>query len=428
MKVLVVGSGGREHALCWNLARSPRVDALYCAPGNPGTAQVAERVAIGAEDLEGLAVFAERSHIDLTVVGPEQPLVAGIAEAFAARGLALLGPSAAAAALEGSKAFAKEFLVRQGIPTARSEIVTSEDVARRAARELGLPVVLKADGLAAGKGVLIPETEEELERALVVFFAERRFGDSGDTIVVEEHLTGEEVSSIAVSDGERLLVLATAKDYKRIGEGDSGPNTGGMGAHSPSGLVDQGLARRIEEEILRPTVAGMVREGRPFRGFLYAGLMLTDDGPKVLEFNVRLGDPEAQALLLRLESDLVPVLAGAAAGRLPPEPLRFLPAVSACVVLTNEGYPDKTISGDVIEGLDGPFGADVEVFHAGTGERDGGIVATGGRVLNVCARGDDLAQALERAYAAVAGIRWPRRVLRRDIGRRMLERPGFAAL
>lgn len=428
MKVLVVGSGGREHALCWKLARSPTVDTLYCAPGNPGTARIAEPVAIAADDVDGLAAFAEHSGVELTVVGPERPLVAGIADRFAARGLPLFGPSSRAAALEGSKAFAKRFLERRGIPTARAEVVADAAAARRAASAFGLPVVLKADGLAAGKGVLIPRSEEELAQALAVFFDERRFGRAGDAIVVEEHLTGEEVSIIAISDGEGLAALATTKDYKRIGEGDSGPNTGGMGAHSPSGLVDEGLARRIEAEILRPTITGMAREDRPFRGFLYAGLMLTDDGPRVLEFNVRLGDPEAQALLLRLESDLLPVLAAAAAGRLPAEPLRFLPGASACLVLANEGYPARPVSGDTIDGLDGPFAETVEIFHAGTARRDDRIVATGGRVLDVCARGGDLAAALERAYAAAETIRWPHRILRRDIGRRVLERAALDAV
>lgn len=428
MKVLVVGSGGREHALCWTLARSPQVDTLFCAPGNPGTAAIAEPATVAADDVDGLAAFAERAGIDLTVVGPEQPLVAGIADRFADRGLPLFGPSARAAELEGSKAFAKQFLERQGIPTARAEVVSDEAAARRAVAAFGLPVVLKADGLAAGKGVLIPRGEEELEQALAAFFDERRFGRAGDAIVVEEHLTGEEVSAIAISDGERLVALATSKDYKRIGEGDSGPNTGGMGAHSPSGLVGADLAQRIESAILRPTIAGMAREDRPFRGFLYAGLMLTDDGPKVLEFNVRLGDPEAQALLPRLESDLLPALIGAAGGRLPAEPLRFLPGASACVVLANEGYPARPVTGDVIEGLDGPYDDTVEIFHAGTERRDDRVVATGGRVLNVCARGDDLAAALRRAYAAAETIRWPHRVLRRDIGRRMLELPDLAAM
>lgn len=428
MKVLVVGSGGREHALCWKLARSPQVDTLFCAPGNPGTAAIAEPVAVAADDVDGLAAFAERAGVDLTVVGPEQPLVVGIADRFADRGLPLFGPSARAAELEGSKAFAKQFLERQRIPTARAEVVADEAAARRAVAAFGLPVVLKADGLAAGKGVLIPHGDEELEQALAAFFDERRFGHAGDAIVVEEHLTGEEVSAIAISDGERLVALATSKDYKRIGEGDSGPNTGGMGAHSPSGLVDAGLAQRVESAILRPTIAGMAREDRPFRGFLYAGLMLTDDGPKVLEFNVRLGDPEAQALLPRLESDLLPALRDAAAGRLPAEPLRFLPGASACLVLANEGYPARPVTGDVIEGLDGPYDDTVEIFHAGTERRDDRVVATGGRVLNVCARGDDLAAALRRAYTAAETIRWPHRVLRRDIGRRVLELPDLAAV
>ncbi len=425
MRVLVVGSGGREHALCWKLARSPEIEELYCAPGNPGIAQVAHPVAAGVDQLQDLVGFAADLKIDLTVVGPELPLTLGLADELARRGLKVFGPSRRAAELEGSKVFAKEFMVRHGIPTARAEVAHDAAEARRVARSFGLPVVLKADGLAAGKGVIIPATQRELDEAVEVFFEERRFGASADRVLVEEHLEGEEVSFMALADGSRVLPLATSKDYKRIGEGDTGPNTGGMGAHTPSGLVDSALAGEVVERVIRPTVDGMAEENRPFTGVLYAGLILTADGPRVLEYNVRLGDPEAQALLLRMEDDLLPVLAAAAEGDFGSARLRFSREAAACVVLASAGYPGKPVKGETIEGLEEARAhPDVEVFHAGTARGADGesVVAAGGRVLDVCARGETLVDALKRAYAAAAEITWPSKVLRRDIGRRVLER------
>jgi phosphoribosylamine--glycine ligase len=428
MKVLVVGGGGREHALCWKLRRSPLVEELYCAPGNPGIAAVADRVPIAADDVQELADFAAELHVDLTVVGPELPLTLGLADEFRRRGLAVFGPSARAAEIEGSKVFAKQFMERHGIPTARAEVVHDADSARAAAKRLGFPAVVKVDGLAAGKGVMIAADREELDRALATVFEERRFGASGDRALVEEHLTGEEVSFIVLVDGERLLPLPPSKDYKRIGDGDTGPNTGGMGCHSPSGVVTTAEAAAILDSVLRPAVAGLAAEGRPYVGFLYAGVILTADGPRVLEFNARLGDPEAQALLLRVEDDLAPVLLGGAGGEFPTRRLAFRQEAAACVVLANQGYPGKPVQGEVIEGLEAAARLDgVEIFHAGTDERDGRIVAAGGRVLDVCAVGPRLVDALRRAYAAAAEIQWPGKVLRRDIGRRVLEREAEGA-
>jgi len=426
MRVLVIGSGGREHALCWKLAQSPEIDELYCAPGNPGIAEVADLVAEGADDVQGLASFAADLKIDLTVVGPELPLTLGLADELARRGLRVFGPSREAARLEGSKVFAKELMGRCGVPTAEFEVAHDAAEARKAARRFGLPVVLKADGLAAGKGVIIPETGEELDRALAAFFEDRRFGASGDRVLVERFLTGEEVSFIALSDGERVLPLATSKDYKRIGEGDTGPNTGGMGAHSPSGVVSAELAAEILTTVIRPTVEGMAAESRPFRGVLYAGLILTAEGPRVLEYNVRLGDPEAQALLLRIEDDLLPVLAAGADGDFGAHRLRFTRDAAACIVLASSGYPGKPVKGEAIRGIERARAHEgVEVFHAGTAweDRDGGtLVAAGGRVLDISARGEDLVTALRRAYAAAGEIEWPAKVFRRDVGKRVLER------
>jgi phosphoribosylamine--glycine ligase len=422
MKVLVVGGGGREHALCWKLRQSPLVTDLYCAPGNPGAAEVADLAPIAVEEVARLADFAQEAKIDLTVVGPELPLTLGVADEFAARDLALCGPRQGAAELEGSKVFAKEFMLRHGIPTAPFAVVHDAAQARAAAAGFGFPVVLKADGLAAGKGVMIPRDAAELDAALRVLFEERRFGASGDRVVVERCETGEEVSFMALCDGERALPLATSKDYKRLGDGDTGPNTGGMGAHSPAGLLGAADSNHVLETIVRPTVEGLAAEARPFVGFLYAGLMLTAEGPKVLEFNVRLGDPEAQPLLLRLEDDLAPLLAQAAAGRLEAPRLRFRKEAAACVVLAAGGYPERPVKGEAISGLDAAAAhPGVAVFHAGTARRDGQLVSAGGRVLDVCATGATLHEALRRAYAAAAEISWPSRVLRQDIGRRILE-------
>jgi len=425
MKVLVIGGGGREHALCWKLSQSPLLEKLYCAPGNPGIAAVAERVPIEPDEIQSLVDFSREQRIDLTVVGPEMPLTLGIADTYARHGLALFGPSQRAAELEGSKVFAKEFMQRHQIPTAPFVVVNGLEEARGAVAEFGFPAVLKADGLAAGKGVLIPRDEEELEAALDTLFVTRRFGRASDRVVVESHLSGEEVSLIAVSDGHRLLPLASSKDYKRIGEGDQGPNTGGMGAHSPSGVLSTEDAVGLVEMAMQRTVEGMAEEGRPFIGVLYAGIILTVDGPRVLEFNVRLGDPEAQPLLLRLESDLLPALAAGAAGDFGEHQLEFVEDAAACIVLAAAGYPARPVKGEEIRGLEEAAAEPtVEIFHAGTGLEEGRVVSAGGRVLNVCATAPGLEQALERAYRAADRIDWPGKVLRRDIGRRVVELPG----
>ncbi|MFY9826235.1 MAG: phosphoribosylamine--glycine ligase [Thermoanaerobaculia bacterium] len=425
MKVLVVGGGAREHALCWKLRQSPLLTELYCAPGNPGIAALADRVPVAAEEVQRLADFAEELKIDLTVVGPELPLTLGLADEFANRGLAVFGPTQRAAEIEGSKVFAKQLMERHGIPTAPAEIVHDAAAARAAAGRFGFPLVLKADGLAAGKGVFVVQDAAELEAALNALFEERQFGASADRVLVEAFLPGEEVSFMALCDGEHLLPLATARDYKRIGDGDTGPNTGGMGAHSPSGGLSAEAGALVVETILRPAVAGLAAEGRPFVGVLYAGLMLTPEGPKVLEFNARFGDPEAQVILLRLEDDLLPILAAGAAGRFEARRLSFRREIAACVVLASPGYPGRPIQGEPIRGLDRAAALPgVEIFHAGTGGTTGAggeLVSAGGRVLSVCAVDPSLAGALRKAYAAVAEIDWPGKVYRHDIGRRLLD-------
>ncbi|MEO8277623.1 MAG: phosphoribosylamine--glycine ligase [Thermoanaerobaculia bacterium] len=421
MKVLVVGGGGREHALCYKLRQSPLLTELYCAPGNPGIAAIADCVPIAAEEIHSLADFAQDAGIDLTIVGPELPLTLGIVDEFQARGLKIFGPKRHAAELEGSKVFAKEFLRRHRIPTAQFEIVHDRNHAADAAARFGFPVVLKADGLAAGKGVFVATEPAELEWALVSLFDERRFASAADRVLVEEYLMGEEVSFIALSDGERILPFATARDHKRLLDGDRGPNTGGMGAFSPSGLLSADLAAQILEEVVHRTIAGIASEGRPFVGVLYAGMMLTSDGPKVLEFNARFGDPEAQALFLRLEDDLLPILAAGAVGNFGVTRLHFRKEASAVIVLASAGYPEKPVRGEPILGLDRAAAIpNVEVFHSGTARVDGVVVADGGRVLSVGATGATLAEALKSAYAAAAEISWPSKILRKDIGRNAL--------
>ncbi len=423
MRVLVVGSGGREHALCWKLRQSPLLSELYCAPGNPGIAEEADLVSVAPDEIQNLADFAADLKIDLTVVGPEMPLTLGLADEFAQRGLPVFGPSLRAAELEGSKVFAKEFMRRHGIPTAAFEVVHDAQEAREAVFRFGFPVVLKADGLAAGKGVLIVSDQQEADEAMEQLFQERRFGSASDRVVVEECLEGEEVSFIALSDGEHLLTFASSKDYKRIGEDDTGPNTGGMGAHSPAGVLSGEQGAAVLETIMHPTIRGMAAEERPFVGVLYAGLMMTTDGPKVLEYNVRFGDPEAQPLLMRLEDDLLPALASGAAGRFEMGRLAFRQEASACVVLAAAGYPADPIKGDRIGGIeDADRHEGVKVFHAGTKRQEGQLISAGGRVLNVCATGPRLQDALRRAYEAAAEIRWANKVLRHDIGRRIVSR------
>jgi phosphoribosylamine--glycine ligase len=425
MKVLVIGAGAREHALCWKLRQSPLLKDLYCAPGNPGIARLADRVPVAPEEIQRLADFASDLGIDLTVVGPELPLTLGLADEFARRGLRIFAPSQRAAELEGSKVFAKQFMERHGIPTAPFVVVHDAAEARGARGRFGYPVVLKADGLAAGKGVLIAADDAEFETAVQAIFDERLFGASGDRAVIEAFLAGEEASFMALADGEHLLPLAIAKDYKRVGEGDTGPNTGGMGCHSPAGLVSGETAAEIVESVMRPAIEGMAAEGRPFVGVLYAGIMLAPDGPKVLEFNVRFGDPEAQVIMLRLEDDLLPLLAAAAAGGFETRRLRFRKEAAACVVLASPGYPGRPLQGEPIRGIERAEALGAEVFHAGTAlAATGELVSAGGRVLSVCALGPDLVEALKRVYGAVAEIDWPGKVYRRDIGRRVLATAG----
>jgi len=422
MRVLIVGGGGREHALAWKLRQSPEISELYCAPGNPGLRELGDLVPMRPDEIQRLAGFADDLSIDLTVVGPELPLTLGIVDEFERRGLAIYGPRREAAELEASKVFAKQFMVRHDIPTAAFEVAHDRTQAERAAHGFGLPVVLKADGLAAGKGVIIPETDEELQAGLDIFFEERRFGTSGDRVLVEEFVRGHEVSFMVLSDGERVLPLAAVRDYKRIGEGDTGPNTGGMGAHSPSGVVERDIGGKILETIVRPTIDGLAEEQRPFRGVLYCGLMVTSAGPIVLEYNVRFGDPETQALMLRLEDDLLPVLVGGAAGNFGVSRLQFKKEASACVVLASRGYPGTPVKGDVITGIaKAKTIPGLEVFHAATAIRHDQLVTNGGRVLTVCATGATLREALKRVYTAAQTIDWPNKVLRRDIGRAVLE-------
>jgi len=425
MKVLVVGGGGREHALCWALAASPLTDALYCAPGNAGLAAEAQCVDLAAEDVEGLTAFAVETGLDLVVVGPEAPLVAGLVDRLAAAGIRAFGPSAEAARLEGSKAFMKDLCAAAGLPTAayRSFTAGQAEAAKAYARELGAPVVVKADGLAAGKGVTVCTSLAEADAAVEEALNDARFGAAGETIVVEEALKGEEVSAFALVDGETALMLPCAQDHKRAHDGELGPNTGGMGAYSPTPAVTPTLARRIHAEILQPAVDAMKARGTPFKGLLYAGLMLTEDGPKLLEFNVRFGDPECQVLMLRLTSDLLPALVAACDGELAHFDLQWRAESAICVVMAARGYPGSYQKGSVIRGLDAAAEVqDVQVFHAGTARDSAGqTVAAGGRVLGVTALGNSLPEAHSRVYAALSRIDWPEGFYRRDIGWRALE-------
>ena len=419
MRILVVGSGGREHALAWKISRSPLVRALYAAPGNPGISRVAELVALDPRDVDGLARWARENRIDLVVVGPEAPLVAGLADRVAAAGIPVFGPSAAAAEIEGSKAFAKDVMRAAGIPTADYEAFTELAPAVAYARARGGRVAVKADGLAAGKGVVVCGDPGEAEEALRAMLVGGIHGAAGKKVVVEERLEGPEASCIAFTDGERVRMLAAAQDHKRVFDGDRGPNTGGMGAFSPTPNVGPEALAEVERTIVLPAIRELARRGRPFRGALYAGLMLTAKGPRVIEYNARLGDPETQPILMRLRNDVVPALLAAAKGDLSGVSLDFDPRAAVGVVLAAEGYPGKVASGDAIEGADDPFPDDVQVFHAGTArDATGRVVTSGGRVLTVCALGDGLAGAARRAYEAVAKVRFRGVQFRRDIGGR----------
>jgi phosphoribosylamine---glycine ligase len=418
MRILVVGGGGREHALCWAIAGSPLCDKLYCAPGNAGIAREAECVPIAAEDVAGLVDFAQRERIDFVVVGPEAPLVAGLVDRLTAAGIKSFGPTAAAAALEGSKAFMKDLCAKYGIPTAAYGRFTDPAKAKEFIRKNGAPIVVKADGLAAGKGVIIAETVGEAEQAVDAMLTAGQFGDAGSEVVIEEFLRGEEASFFALVDGETALPLASAQDHKRAFDGDKGPNTGGMGAYSPAPIVTEAAAADIMARIIQPTVQAMKAEGRPFKGVLFAGLMLTAEGPKLLEYNVRFGDPECQVLCPRLMSDLLPALIATHDGVLKNFHLRWQERAALTVVMAAKGYPDSYQRGSAIRGLDKAAALkDVLVFHAGTKPGpDGAILANGGRVLGVTGTGATVADAQARAYEAVDLIDWPQGFCRRDIG------------
>lgn len=422
MKVLVVGGGGREHALCWAIAASPLLTKLWCAPGNAGIAEVADCVPIGAEDIAALVAFAKDKAVDLVVCGPEAPLTLGLADACAAASIRCFGPSQAAARLEGSKAFTRDVADAAGAPGARWQRFEDPAAAKAYIRAQGAPIVIKADGLAAGKGVVVAATVAEAEAAVADIMESRVHGAAGATVLVEECLVGEEVSFFALCDGTTALPLGAAQDHKRVGDGDTGPNTGGMGAYSPPPVFTDALRDETMARIVRPVLAEMARRGAPFRGVLFAGLMITADGPRLIEFNVRFGDPECQALMVRLRSDLLPALLAACDGELASFDLRWEPLHSLVVVMAARGYPGAYAKGSEIRGLERAAQVPgVQVFHAGTTRReDGALVATGGRVLGIAAAAATLAEARAAAYAAVDAVDWPGGFCRRDIGWRAL--------
>ena len=425
MKILVVGSGGREHSLCWAIAASPLCDKLWCAPGNAGIAQEAECVAIAADDIDGLVAFSTRESVDLVVVGPEQPLVMGLVDRLEAKGIKAFGPRAAAAELEGSKGFMKDICAKYDIPTAAYGRFTDIEAARAFIREQGAPIVIKADGLAAGKGVTVAQTLDEALNAAEDALVEGQFGTAGAEIVIEEFMEGEEISVFALCDGKTALPLASAQDHKAAYDGDKGPNTGGMGAYSPAPAMTDELLAEVMKTIIQPTIDGMAAEGRPYKGVLFAGLMLTRDGVKLLEHNVRFGDPECQVLMMRLKSDLVGALAATVDGVLDRFDLRWYDDAALAVVLAAEGYPGSYEKGTEIKSVKAAGDADenVTIFHAGTKrDGDGPLLAAGGRVLNVTALGRTVAEAQSRAYAAVDRIDWPGGFCRRDIGWRAVAR------
>ncbi|WOJ89291.1 phosphoribosylamine--glycine ligase [Methylocapsa polymorpha] len=422
MNVLLLGSGGREHAIALALAKSPLLKELFLAPGNPGMASLGHAVALDAADHSAVVSFCKIMGVDLVVIGPEGPLVAGIVDDLAAAGIKAFGPSKAAARLEGSKGFSKDFCRRYNIPTAAYARFADAHAAKAYVREKGAPIVVKADGLAAGKGVVVAMSLADAEAAIDMMFA-GGFGKAGEAIVVEEFLVGEEASFFALCDGSRALALASAQDHKRVGEGETGQNTGGMGAYSPTSIMDAAMSERAMREIVAPTLEGMAEMGAPFKGVLFAGLMIGEKGPKLIEFNVRFGDPETQVILPRLEEDLLALMLACVEERLPERPLRLSPQTALSVVLAAEGYPDAPLRGSEIRGLARaeamPF---ISVTHAGTKREGLRIIADGGRVLNVTSLGADVAEARARAYAAIEAIDWPQGFYRRDIGWRALKR------
>ena len=429
MKILVIGSGGREHALVWKLNQSKLVSKIYCAPGNAGIQKIATCVDIAANDISGLLDFAQKQHITLTVVGPEEPLTLGIVDIFQEKGLRIFGPDKNGAILEGSKVFTKNFLKKYTIPTARYQTFTHGSEAKKFIKTIGAPCVVKADGLAAGKGVIVAQSVAEAEQAVDLIMQDKAFGSAGNTIVIEEYLRGEEASFIAFTDGKTILPLPSSQDHKAIYDGDKGPNTGGMGAYSPAPVLSAALTQRVMDEVMRPTILGMAAEGRPYKGMLYAGLMIEGDRINVLEFNCRFGDPECQPLLLRLKSDLVAILNGCIDGKLETVQLDIDPRPSVCVVLASKGYPGRYESGFEIKGLQKAAKVDgVEVFHAGTVAKEKKIVTSGGRVLGVTALGETVKEAIDKAYEAASHIKWSGCYYRHDIGHRALARlAGLAA-
>ena len=425
MNLLVIGSGGREHALAWKLAQSPKAQTVFVAPGNAGTANEpgVENIALDVMDFGGLADFAEQNDVGLTIVGPEAPLVEGVVDFFQARGLRCFGPSKGAAQLEGSKAFTKDFLARHNIPSAAYGNFTELEPALAYLRQQGAPIVVKADGLAAGKGVIVAETLAQAESAVTDMLSGNAFGEAGCRVVIEEFLEGEEASFIVMVDGKNVLPMATSQDHKRIGEGDTGPNTGGMGAYSPAPVVDAAVNQRVMEQVILPTVAGMAAEGNDYTGFLYAGLMINDDGmPKVIEYNCRFGDPETQPIMVRLQSDLVDLCDSALDGTLDQTDASWDQRCAIGVVLAAGGYPQSYTRGTPIQGLDTPQAESIKVFHAGTAQEGDQVVTSGGRVLCVTALGENIAAAQQACYEAADKISWDGVTLRRDIGWRAIAR------
>ena len=420
MKVLVVGSGGREHALCWKIAQRPDTE-VYVAPGNIGMVDVATLVNIKVDDIAGLVDFAKAEGIDLTVVGPELPLTLGIVDAFQEAGLACFGPNKAAAKLEGSKAFSKELMTKYGIPTAAFDTFTDVDKAKAFVDEIGVPCVVKADGLAAGKGVIICMTREEADKAIEDMLTDHAFGDASATIVIEEYMVGPEVSVLAFADGKSVLPMVSAQDHKRIFDGDKGPNTGGMGAYSPAPVYTEALSAEVNKTIIEPTIAAMAAEGTPFTGILYTGLMLTEKGPRVLEYNVRFGDPETQPIMVRMKSDIVALFQACVDGKLDEATLEWHDEAAVCVIMASGGYPASSERGVPIHGLDDIAAEEAIVFHSGTAEKDGEIVTNGGRVLGVTAKDATIKGAIDKAYAAVEKINFDHMQFRRDIGARALQ-------
>lgn len=423
MKILVIGGGGREHALVWKIAQSPLVTKIYCAPGNPGTAALAENLPIGVEQLDKLLAFAYENKIDLTVVGPEQPLSLGIVDLFESHDLKVFGPSQQAAFIEGSKAFSKDLMKKYHVPTAAYGVFTDQAAAEAFIISTGAPIVVKADGLAAGKGVIIAQTCEEAIVAVRDMLSGNAFGSAGSRVVIEEFLTGEEASFLVITDGKNVIPLASAQDHKAVFDGDLGPNTGGMGAYSPAPVVTPDIHDKAMQQVILPTVNGMAAEGRPYRGVLYAGLMIKDGEVKTLEFNARFGDPECQPLLMRMKSDIVPVLLAVANGNLADTGIAWHDKAAVCVVMASKGYPGDYAKGDAIAGLDQAAQLDdVYVFHAGTAQKNGVCVTNGGRVLGVTALGTTVKNAIAAAYQGVSRINWAGVQYRTDIGNKALER------